>query len=321
MVRMAKSRLDKLSASESREDPRRASESGSGNTLGSTIPEPLEVRRGRAAVVMGILGIPTVGLAAIAGIGLGLAGVRSPRPAWSIAGTVLSLLVVAAWIGGLAGFLNAMSADRPPPGIIHAGGRLGTAVAARIARGVDPADPRTPPDSAIAEILESMPTSLRRHGGNPPGELAIETLPRPPGCLLRWRIGPPLDPAMGSAITPVDPKRGGIYLYAADGRMLVGLDGALVPNPHGLWLDDDDVALIARLVPHARKITAYASAQSGRLPNGIEAAEILQSGGTGGVPTPRYRPRPGGLFDLIESDSGRRITFAAFGGVLLPLQP
>jgi hypothetical protein len=103
--------------------------------------------------------------------------------------------------------------------------------------------------------------------------------------------------------------------------MLVGLDGALLSNPHGVRLDDDDVALIARLVPHARKITTHARARNGQLPNGIEGAEILQSGGTGGVPTPRYRRRPGGLFDLIEPDSGRRITFAAFGGVLLPLQP
>jgi hypothetical protein len=324
MVRMAKSRADKPSEPESPEEPVLAPESGSENIPGTTISEPIEVRRGRTAVVMGLLGIPTVGLTAIAGIGLGLAGIRSPRPAWSIAGTLFSLIVLAGWIGGLAGFLNtmnALTADPPPAGIIHGGGKLGTAMAAQIARGVDRDDPQTPPDSALAEILERMPASLRRHVGNPPGELAIETLPRPPGCLLRWRIGPPLDPAMGSAITPVDPERGGIYLYAADGRMLVGLDGALLSNPHGVRLDDDDVALIARLVPHARKITTHASDRNGQLPNGIEGAEILQSGGTGGVPTPRYRRRPGGLFDLIEPDSGRRITFAAFGGVLLPLQP
>jgi hypothetical protein len=324
MVRMAKSRADKPSEPESPEEPVLAPESGSENIPGTTISEPIEVRRGRTSVVMGLLGIPTVGLTAIAGIGLGLAGIRSPRPAWSIAGTLFSLIVLAGWIGGLAGFLNtmnALTADPPPAGIIHGGGKLGTAMAAQIARGVDRDDPQTPPDSVLAEILERMPASLRRHVGNPPGGLAIETLPRPPGCLLRWRIGPPLDPAMGSAITPVDPERGGIYLYAADGRMLVGLDGALLSNPHGVRLDDDDVALIARLVPHARKITTHASDRNGQLPNGIEGAEILQSGGTGGVPTPRYRRRPGGLFDLIEPDSGRRITFAAFGGVLLPLQP
>ncbi len=321
MVRMANSRIDTPSEPESPEEADPVSGSGSGNLPGNTMPEPLEVRRGRAAVVMGLLGIPTVGLSAIAGIGLGLPGIRSPRPAWSIAGTVLSLLVLAGWIGGLAGFLNAMVTDRPPPGIIHAGGRLGSAMAARIARGVDPADPLTPPDSALAEILERIPDSLRRHGGKPPGPLAIETLSRPPGCLLRWRIGPPLDPSEGSAITPVDPERGGIYMYAADGRMLVGFERALDSRRRGMQLDDEDMALIQSLVPHARRITAHAGVRGGRLPGGVEAAEILDSGAPIDSPPPRYRRRPGGLFDLIEVDSGRRITFATFGGVLLPLQP
>lgn len=321
MVRMANSRIDTPSEPESPEEADPVPGSGSGNLPGITMPEPLEVRRGRAAVVMGLLGIPTVGFSAIAGIGLGLAGIRSPRPAWSIAGTVLSLCVLSGWIGGLAGFLNAMAADRPPPGVIHAGGRLGSAMAARIARGVDPADPLTPPDSALAAILEDLPASLRRHGGKPPGPLAIETLPRPSGCLLRWRIGPPLDPTRGSAIAPVDPERGGIYLYAADGRMLVGFERALDSRRRGMQLDDEDVTLIQRLVPHARKITAHAGVRGGRLPNGVEAAEILDSGASLNAAPPRYRPRPGGLFDLIEVDSGRRITFAAFGGVLLPLHP
>lgn len=321
MVRMTKSRLDTLSKPESGEEPDLGPKLGSGNKGDGTIQEPTEVRRGRAAVVMGLLGIPTVGLAAIVGVGLGLAGVRSPRPAWSIAGTLLSLFVLAGWIGGLAGVLNAMTTDRPPPGIIHAGGRLGTAMAATVARGVSSTDPQTPSDAVLAEILERMPSSLRRHGGTPPGPLAIETLPRPPGCLLRWRIGPPLDPTRGSAITPVDPKRGGIYLYALDGRLLVGFQRAMDSTRRGMQLDDDDVTLIARLVPHARKITTHASVQNGRLPNEVEGAAILESGTTSETPTPRYRLRPGGLFDLIAPDSGRRVTFAAFGGVLLPLQP
>ncbi len=36
--------------------------------------------------------------------------------------------------------------------------------------------------------------------------------------------------------------------------------------------------------------------------------------------SPRYRPRPGGRFDLVDPESGRRATFAAFGGVMLPLE-
>ena len=46
------------------------------------MPTPIEVRRGRAATVLGLLGIPTAGITAIAGLGLGLAGLRSAQPRW-----------------------------------------------------------------------------------------------------------------------------------------------------------------------------------------------------------------------------------------------
>ncbi|MCP3859625.1 MAG: hypothetical protein GY704_08225, partial [Phycisphaeraceae bacterium] len=262
---------------------------------------------------------PTVGITAIAGLGLGLAGVRSPRPRWSILGTIVSLFVLAGWLGGLVGFLDLATSKPLPAGIIGQGNRLGLAVAGVIARGVDPADPRTPPDSVIVEIVDGLPRSLRRHMESPSGLLAIETLPRPPGCLLRWRIGPPADPADPSPVTAVDPKRGGIYLYGADGRMLVGYRRALDPTSRGIQMDDLDEAVVKRLVPFARAITDRAKTLEGRLPEPAEVTRLLDEVPSNG-PSPRYRPRTGGRFDLVDPESGRRATFAAFGGVMLPLE-
>ncbi|MDG2133683.1 MAG: hypothetical protein P8J88_09365 [Phycisphaerales bacterium] len=283
------------------------------------LPTPIEVRRGRAATVLGLLGVPTVGITAIAGLGLGLMGVRSARPRWSILGTIVSLFVLAGWLGGLVGFLDLATSKPPPAGIIAQGNRLGLAVAGVIARGVDPADPQTPPDSVIEEIVDGLPRSLRRHMESPSGLLAIETLPRPPGCLLRWRIGPQADPADPSPVTAVDPKRGGIYLYGADGRMLVGYRRALDPTSRGIQMDDLDEAVVKRLVPFARSITDRAKTLGGRLPEAAEVVRLLDEVPSNGPP-PRYRPRPGGRFDLVDPESGRRATFAAFGGVMLPLE-
>ncbi|MCP4835412.1 MAG: hypothetical protein GY895_11700, partial [Phycisphaera sp.] len=183
-----------------------------------------------------------------------------------------------------------------------------------------PTDPQTPPDAVIAEIVEQLPRSLRRHMESPSGLLAIEPLPRPPGCLLRWRIGPPLDPDDPAPVTAVDPKRGGIYLYGADGRMLVGYRRALDPTIRGIQLDDPDEAVVKRLVPFARSITDRAKLLDGRLPEPAEVVRLLDAVASSGPP-PRYRPRPGGRFDLVDVDSRRRVTFAAFGGVMLPLEP
>lgn len=293
------------------------------STTGSTpipgMPTPIEVRRGRAATVLGLLGIPTAGITAIAGLGLGLAGLRSLRPGWSILGTIVSLFVLAGWLGGLVGFLELATSKPLPAGIIAQGNRLGSAVAQVIARGVDPTDPQTPPDSVVGEIVEGLPRSLRRYMESPSGLLAIETLPRPPGCLLRWRIGPPVDPDDLAPVTEVDPKRGGIYLYAADGRMIVGYRRALDPAIRGIQLDDPDDAVVRRLVPFARSITDRAKTLGGRLPEPAEVVRLLDEVPPSGR-APRYRPRPGGRFDLVDPESGRRVTFAAFGGVMLPLQ-
>ncbi|NCF39157.1 MAG: hypothetical protein GWP75_03455 [Planctomycetia bacterium] len=283
------------------------------------MPTPIEVRRGRAAAVLGLLGIPAAGITAIAGLGLGLAGLRSLRPGWSILGTIVSLFVLAGWLGGLVGFLELATSKPMPAGIIAQGNRLGSAVAQVIARGVDPTDPQTPPDSVIEEIVEGLPQSLRRHMESTPGLLAIETLPRLPGCLLRWRIGPPVDPDDLAPVTEVDPKRGGIYLYAADGRMIVGYRRALDPTLRGIQLDDPDDAVVRRLVPFARSITDRAKTLGGRLPESAEVVRLLDEVPPRGR-SPRYRPRPGGRFDLVDPESGRRVTFAAFGGVMLPLQ-
>ncbi|MAH67177.1 MAG: hypothetical protein CMJ27_12500 [Phycisphaerae bacterium] len=283
------------------------------------MPTPIEVRRGRAATVLGLLGIPTAGITAIAGLGMGLVGLRSPQPRWSILGTIVSFFVLAGWLGGLVGFLDLVSSKPPPAGIIAQGNRLGSAVAAVIARGVDPTDPRTPPDSVIAEIVEALPRSLRRHMESASGLLAIETLPRPPGCLLRWRIGPPVDPDDLAPVTAVDQKRGGIHLYAADGRMIVGYQRALDPTIRGIQMDDPDEAVVRKLVPFARGITDRAKTLGGRLPEPAEVVRLLAGPARSGSP-PRYQPRPGGRFDLVDSESGRRVTFAAFGGVLLPLE-
>lgn len=304
MVRMVKSPREPDSTTVSTPIPR--------------MPTPIEVRRGRAATVLGLLGIPTAGITAIAGLGLGLAGLRSLRPGWSILGTIVSLFVLAGWLGGLVGFLELATSKPQPAGIIAQGNRLGLAVAQVIARGVDPTDPQTPPDSVIGEIVEALPRSLRRHMESDSGLLAIETLPRPPGCLLRWRIGPPLDPDDLAPVTAVDPKRGGIYLYGADGRMLVGYRRALDPTIRGIQLDDPDEAVVRRLVPFARAVTDRAKTLGGRLPEPVEVVRLLDEVDSGGDP-PRYRPRTGDRFDLVDPASGRRATFAAFGGVMLPL--
>ena len=283
------------------------------------MPTPIEVRRGRAATVLGLLGIPTAGITAIAGLGLGLAGLRSPQPRWSILGTIVSLFVLAGWLGGLVGFLDLVTSKPPPAGVIAQGNRPGSAGAARIAQGVEPTDPQTPPDSVIAEIVEGLPRSLRRHMESPSGLLAIETLPRPPGCLLRWRIGPPVDPDDLAPVTAVDQKRGGIHLYGADGRMIVGYQRALDPTIRGIQLDDPDEAVVRRLVPFARTITDRAKTLGGRLPEPAEVVRLFADPPRSGFP-PGYQPRPGDRFDLVDSESGRRVTFAAFGGVLLPLE-
>ncbi|MCP4014213.1 MAG: hypothetical protein GY728_14000 [Phycisphaeraceae bacterium] len=84
-------------------------------------------------------------------------------------------------------------------------------------------------------------------------------------------------------------------------------------------MDDADEAVVKRFVPFARAITDRAKTLEGRLPEPAEVTRLLDEVPSNG-PSPRYRPRTGGRFDLVDPESGRRATFAAFGGVMLPLE-
>ena len=64
-------------------------------------PSRLVERRSRVAVKLALLGIPTFGITAIAGIGLGLAGLGDRPRGRSIAAIVVSFLILVGWIGGL----------------------------------------------------------------------------------------------------------------------------------------------------------------------------------------------------------------------------
>ncbi len=290
-----------------------ADDSGGPERPAST--DSIEVGRGKAAVWLGLLGVPSFGLTAIAGLGLGLAGLRSPRPFWPILGTVISFAVLAGWMGGLVGALEAMRAElRPPTDVWSAGGKLGSQLARRIAEGVDPADPTPPSDATLATLLGQMPNSDRRFG-DPPQPLALEPLPTPPGVLLRWRIGKPSDPNAGSSVTAVDPGLSGVFLYALDGREIWSIDWTI--DPERTALDDREAALLEITTPAARAIVAAAESAGGVLPDAIEAARLIESLDLPRVP--RYRPRPGGIFDLEDPKTRERATFAAFGGVLVPV--
>lgn len=277
--------------------------------------DSIEVGRGKAAVWLGLLGVPSFGLTAIAGLGLGLAGLRSPRPFWPILGTVISFAVLAGWMGGLVGALEAMRAEiRPPADVWPAGGRLGSQLARKVAEGVDPADPRPPSDATLATLLERIPKSDRRFG-DPPRPLAIEPLPTLPGVLLRWRIGPPLDPTAGSSVAVVDPELNGLFLYAVDGREIWSIERTI--DPERTALDDREAVLLELTAPAARAIIAVAKSAGGELPDAIEAARLIESLD---LPrAPRYRARPGGIFDLEDPATRDRATFVASGGVLVPV--
>lgn len=298
--------VDRSPAGGPSEDPKRSSSADS-----------IEVGRGKAAVWLGLLGVPSFGLTAIAGLGLGLAGLRSPRPFWPIVGTVISFAVLAGWMGGLVGAIEAMREGlRPPTDVWPAGGRLGSQLARKIAAGVDPADPKPPTTERIAELLEGMPKSDRRFG-DPPQALAIEPLPPQPGELLRWRIGAPLDPAAGSSIAVVDPELCGLFRYALDGREIWPIARAV--DPDRTALDDREAVLLEVTAPAARAIIAAARSSGGELPDAIEAARLVESLGLARVP--QYRPRPGGIFDLVDPATRDRATYVAVGGVLVPVIP
>lgn len=276
-----------------------------------------EIRRGRVSLWLGLLGIPSFGLTAVAGLGLGLSGLRGAHRGWSMAGVLVSFVVIAGWMGGLAGVIEVMRTAQEKPGSVWSSGeRLGTILARKVVLSVDPAAPRPPSDEELGRLLDALPEQYRRFNV-PPVPLAIEPLSTIPGVLLRWRIGAPLDPGSGSAVTDVDPDRSGIFLFAADGRSVLPFSLAL--DPRRRVYDDPATKILASTGPAARAIVAAAESAGGELPDAIEAGRIIAA--TESTPRPMYRLRPGGLFDLIDPRTRIHATYAAFGGVLVPVIP
>ncbi len=273
--------------------------------------------RGRAATWLAFLGIPSFGFTAIAGLALGLAGLGQRPRGWSIAAVVVSFVVLAGWLGGLAGALEAMRSHLVPVQTVWpAGSILGGRLAALAGQSADPVDPVRPDDEVLDAMLDSLPPSLRVFG-DPPTPLAVQPLPVGPGVFLRCWIGAPLDPEVGSLVTAVDQSRGGIFAFAVDGRTVWSIDRAL--DPDRAAFDDVDTADLAATAPYARAIAAFADSRKGRLPDAIEAKAVLESVEGPGVPG--YRPRPGGLFDLLVPGTRRSVTYTASGGILVPLRP
>lgn len=279
----------------------------------------LAVRRGRVALWLALLGIPTVGITAVAGLGLGLAGIGDRPRGWSITAVAVSILVVAGWLGGLAGMLEAMRVRMSSPGhILAAESALFEELAARVVMELDPTDPQPPSDEALTRMLASVPARLRRFG-DPPVDLAVEPDRVLPGTIGRWWIAPPVDPTQGSTVTKVvrESGRTGLFMHAADGREVWSFRRAFDPAK-SRW-DDRESAILEVTRPAAEAIVAAARARGGTLPDALEAAEIIGSLGPG--PHPSYRPRPGGIFDLVVPGGRDHATFAAFGGVLVPVIP
>lgn len=289
----------------------------SGDPLGD--PGARTASRSRAALMLALLGIPTFGITAIAGFGLGLAGLGERPRGRAVAACVVSLLVVVGWLGGLAGAIEAMRVRIATPGhIFNAERVLAGELVARLLPGIDPADPRPPSNATLAQALETVPERFRRFG-DPPEALAIEPGPVLPGTIACWWIAPPADPVMGSAVTEVvrESGRTGRFLFAADGREVWSFRRAFDAGTAN-W-DDREAAILTATRPAAEAIVAAAKERGGVLPDALEAARIIESSGPG--PHPSYRPRPGGLFDLVVPGGRDHATFAAFGGVLVPIRP
>ena len=284
------------------------------------IPQPGRDPKGdaaQAAFWLGLLGIPTFGITAIAGIGVGLLGLGRSRSIPTLAATLWCFMVLATWLGGLVGALEIMNtASSRPTSLIAAGGRLGDALASRIARGVDPEDPVPPDREALVRLIERMPIRYRRHAE---GDelLAVEPLNTPEGIFLRWRIGLAVDPGTDTPVTDVRPDRSGLYGYAVDGRQVWSfsrLDGSDRDR-----LDDRSIEIVDATLPAARLIVAEAAKRGGVLPSPLEVGVLLRESDLGSVPT--YRGRPHGLFDLFVPGSRSYATYAVCGGILYPIQP
>lgn len=282
-------------------------------------PHDLVARRGRVALWLALLGIPTAGITAIAGFGLGLAGLGDRPRGRSIAAVVVSLMVIVGWMGGLAGALEAMRARMAaPPHILNAESALARELAARVAREIDPAEPVPPTGERLAQLLETVPARFRQFG-DPPEALAVEPDRLLAGLIARWWIAPPADPAEGSRVTTVvrEPGRTGLFMFAPDGREVWSFKRAFDPTK-ATW-DDREAAILEATRPAAEAIIAVAGEQGGDLPDAVAVAAILGELGPG--PHPTYRRRPGGLFDLVVPGRREFATYAAFGGLLIPVVP
>lgn len=282
-------------------------------------PRPSEDHSGRAraAILLGFLGIPSFGLTAIAGLVLGLAGLRQRPRGWSIAATLLSLVVLSGWIGGLAGALDVM--QRPflrPTHHWPAGHQLGFRLAAMGSRVIDPAEPEPLSGDRLAALMARVPANLRSYGP-PTTSLVVEPQPSRLGVMLCCWIGAPSDPSTEAMIAEVDRSRGGLFLFGFDGREVWSLDRALDTDKS--VFDDRESEALQKTASAARTIIQAADDAGGRLPDAIEATRLIKA--SGDAPYPRYRLRPGGVFDLQIPGTSQAVTFAGFGGVHVPILP
>lgn len=280
-------------------------------------PDPNPAGRDRAALLLGLLGIPSFGLTAIPGLVLGLAALRQRPRAWALGGTIVSTLVLAGWMGGLVGALEVMR--RQVPLQTHhwpAGHQLGFRIADLASRAVDPERPESPSEQELMMIMERIPPGSRSYG-LPPTPLVVEPLSAPAGVFLRCWIGAPADPNSEDGVDEVDRDRGAIFMFGFDGREVRAFDRVLDPN--GAGFDDRETEALRKTLPAAQAIVDSVRAVDGVLPDSIEATRLIRP--TGDEPHPRYRRRPGGVFDLEVPGSRQVVTYAALGGVYLPILP
>ena len=280
-------------------------------------PTSVAARRGRAALLLGVLGIPSFGLTAIAGLVLGMAGLGQRPRRWSLAATVVSFLVLAGWLGGLVGVLEVMRREVP----LHthhwpAGHQLGFRLAELASKALDPADPKPPSDHELRMMMEEIPHSLKTYG-LPATPLVVEPLSPLPGGLLRCWIGAPVVPSSEASIAEVDRSRGGIFTFGFDGREVWALNRALDTDRSAF--DDQETLALQTTVSAARAIVEAARAAGGDLPDATEAMRLIKM--SGAAPHPRYRRRPGGVFDLEMPGTRSMVTYTAFGGVYVPILP
>ena len=165
-------------------------------------------------------------------------------------------------------------------------------------------------------IMEKIPDSLKSYG-LPPTPLVVEPLSTPLGVLLRCWIGHPLIGSPEASIAQVDRDRGGIFMFGFDGREVWTFDRVLDTDQSAF--DDQETEALHKTMPAARAIVQATRAAGGDLPDAIEATRLIRM--SGDAPHPRYRRRPGGVFDLEIPGTRGTVAYAAFGGVYVPILP